>query len=185
MGFRLTTDRLILRDFEPADFDRFYATTDDPEYRQYYPEEEMTREAMAAVFDVILPDVDGTERTGYQLAVCRRSGGLIGTCGVRIEDPIHRQASLGCAIARAFWGQGYAEEACLELIDFGFSDLQIHRLFADTNAENRRSRALLERMGFRLEAEFVDHRFFTGRWWNTVVYATTEDEWRSFRSADA
>jgi [ribosomal protein S5]-alanine N-acetyltransferase len=175
--FTLRTDRLLLRDFTPEDFEPFYATTTDAEYRAFYPEHEMTREHWQEIFKRILPPTGTTLRTGYQLAVCLGDGALIGTCGVRIEDLTHQQASFGCAIAKDYWGGGYAYEASKHLFDFGFASLPIHRIYAETNCENPRSRALAERLGMRLEGELRQTRYFNNRWWDTAIYAVLKDEW--------
>ncbi|MBI3160382.1 MAG: GNAT family N-acetyltransferase [Chloroflexi bacterium] len=172
------TERLILRDFKEADFPAFFATSNDPEYRQYYSEKEDSEEYWRFIFDRIRASAAAPERTVYQMAVCLKSGELIGSCGVRMEDLENRQASFGCAIARPYWGAGYAYEAARRLFDFGFSEMPIHRLYAETKAENRRARALAERLGMRLEGELRDSRWFKGRWWSMVIYAVLEGEWR-------
>ena len=167
----------MLRDFESEDFEPFYATTNDPEYQKYYCRREMTREFWKDLFERILPSSGEERRMSYQLAVCLKTGELIGTCGVRIEAPDHQQASFGCAIARDYWGKGYAIEAAHGIINFGFSSLPIRRIYAETISENTRARALAARIGMRLEGELKYHKFFRGRWWNTVIYAILKDEW--------
>ncbi|NKQ37810.1 MAG: GNAT family N-acetyltransferase [Chloroflexi bacterium] len=175
--FTLATDRLVLRDFASGDFDAFFATTNDPDYQQFYAERETMEAHWRQIFERILDSSAAPERMMYQLAICLPTGKLVGTCGVRIEDAEHKQASFGCAIARPFWGQGLAYEASHCLIDFGFSSLPIHRLYAETISENRNARRLEERLGMRLEGEFRENRFFRGRWWHTVIYAVLKDEW--------
>lgn len=175
--FTLHTPRLLLRDFAPEDFDAFYATTTGPEYRTFYPEHEMTREHFQEIFQRILSGANAEKRTSYQLAVCLEEGALIGTCGVRLEDFTHQQASFGCAIAKEYWGGGYAYEASAALFDFGFAALPIHRIYAETNCENPRSRALAERLGMRLEGELRQTRYFSSRWWDTAIYAILQNEW--------
>jgi RimJ/RimL family protein N-acetyltransferase len=175
--FAIETDRLILRDIQPEDFEAFYATTDDPEYRQFYPDSELTRPAFEGIFARILQGITAAERKSYQLAVCLKTGALAGTVGVRMEDLEHQQASFGCAIARPWWGQGIAVEAARCLIDFGFETLPIHRLYAETNSENGRARALAERVGMRLEGELRHTKYFKGRWWNTAIYALLKEDW--------
>lgn len=176
--FTIETERLILRDFTPDDIDAFCATSNDPEYRQFYAERETTEAHWRQIFERILDSTAAPERKAFQLAICLPTGELVGTCGVRIEEPEHQQASFGCAIARPYWGQGLAYEASWCLINFGFSSLPIHRLYAETISENRNARALAERLGMRLEGALKEHRFFHGRWWNTAIYAIREDEWR-------
>jgi len=174
----LTTERLILRDFEPGDFEAFYAASRDPEYSRFYSEKETTREFWQSVFDRILSSTTDQERLIYQLAICLPTGEVIGTCGVRMEDRENRQASFGCALARSYWGQGFAYEASQRILDFGFSSLPIHRLYAETISENTQARKLAERLGMKLEGELRQNRFFRGRWWNTVIYSILKDEWR-------
>ncbi len=174
----IETERLVLRDFDLDDFKAFFATTNDPEYHQFYSEHEMSREFWAEIFERILSGTHAPDRTSYQLAVCLRNGELIGTCGVRMEDMEHGQASFGCAVGRPFWGQGYALEAARRVVTLGFALLPIHRLYAETLAANTRARALAERLGMRLEGHLREQKFFRHRWWDTVIYALLEDEWR-------
>ena len=173
----IATTRLTLRDFAPDDFEAFYATSNDPEYRRFYSERETTPAFWREIFEHILSRTTAKDRTAFQLAICLPSGELVGTCGVRIESLEHQQASFGCAIGRVFWGQGYAFEASRCILDFGFASLPIHRIYAETISENRRAKALAERLGMRLEGELRQNRFFRGRWWDTAVYAVLKVEW--------
>lgn len=175
----IQTGRLALRDFKPEDFEAFYATTNDPQYRQFYAEGEMRQDFWEELFDRILAGAEAAERKSYQLAVCLSEGELIGTCGVRIEDAEHQQASFGCAIGRGYWGKGYAFEAAYGLFDFAFASLPVHRIYAETISENSRARALAERLGMRPEGQLQDHKFFKGRWWDSVIYAILKHEWKS------
>lgn len=176
--FRLETNRLYLRDFRSEDFDAFYQTSQDPEYQKFYSEEETTQAFWKTIFDRILASAALDERLKYQEAICLKTGELIGTCGVRIKHQEHRQASFGCALAKPYWGVGLAFEASQRIVDFGFSELPIHRIYAETISENRRARLLAERLGMRLEGELRGNRFFRGRWWNTAIYAILKDEWK-------
>jgi RimJ/RimL family protein N-acetyltransferase len=171
------TPRLILRDFTSDDFEAFYATSNDPVYQQFYTQEETTQAFWQQLFARICAGAAVPDRMTYQLAVCLRQGALIGSCGVRIESRDHRQASFGCAIARPFWGQGLAYEASRDLIDFGFMQLSLHRIYAETISENVRALALAERLGMRPEGTLKQHRFIRGRWWDTAIYAVLETEW--------
>lgn len=175
----LETELLLLRDFEPGDFEAFFETTQDPEYQKFYPEEEIRSEFWKSIFEGFLTSAEVEKRLKFQLAMCLRSGEVVGTCGVRIEDAENRQASFGCAVARPYWGKGLAFEGSQRIIAYGFSELQLHRIYAETNSENARARSLVEHLGMRLEGELRENHFFRGRWWDTAIYAILEDEWES------
>ena len=174
----IKTERLVLRDIVSGDFEALYATTDDPAYCRYYAEEEMTGAFWSDLLARIVASAQATPRTAYQLAICLPDGALVGTCGVRLESAEHQRASFGCAIARAHWGQGYAFEASRHIIDLGFSSLPLHRLYAEIIADNVRAQALARRLGMQLEGRLRHHKFFRGRWWDTLIYAILAGEWQ-------
>ncbi len=62
------------------------------------------------------------------------------------------------------------------VLDFGFNELNVHRVYAETISENKSAIALCQKMGFRHEAEFIHNRFFNNRWWNTSIYALLATE---------
>jgi [ribosomal protein S5]-alanine N-acetyltransferase len=179
--FVLNTSRLILRDLRQEDFDAFYAAADDAEVQRYYPAEERSAEFYRSIFERILEQTTQPERDKYQLAICMPSVEVIGTCGVRLENAAHMQASFGCGIARPYWGHSYAFEAAWEIIGFSFRNLPIHRLYAETIKENARARRLAERLGMRLEGKLLHTRLIEGQWYGTAVYALLKDEWERLR----
>jgi ribosomal-protein-alanine N-acetyltransferase len=56
---------------------------------------------------------------------------------------------LGWALHHRFWGQGYATEIGRAGLAFAFNDLGADEVLSFTEARNRRSRAVMERLGFR------------------------------------
>ena len=65
--------------------------------------------------------------------------------------PFNRiEVELAFAFGRDYWGQSYAYEACLPLIDYAFKILKLPRLVGGVMASNERSIALHKRLGYRL-----------------------------------
>lgn len=89
-------------------------------------------------------------------------------------------SELGYMLARAHWGSGIAAEAVAAVIEQIFAEGQ-RRVFADTDPDNGPSRALLERLGFRLEgvlrAEWETHIGVR----DTALYGLLAEEWRAAR----
>ena len=70
----------------------------------------------------------------------------------RVKDepslPVSKvEVELAFAFGKAFWGQGYAYEACQVLIDYAFNDLKIPRLLGGAKQSNDRSVRLQRRLG--------------------------------------
>ena len=84
----------------------------------------------------------------------------------------------GYVINPDFSRQGYSLEASRAVIDFAFTALNLHRVIAHLDDRNLASKALVEKLGLRQEAHFIDEEFFKGEWTSTYVYATLSDEWQ-------
>jgi RimJ/RimL family protein N-acetyltransferase len=103
---------------------------------------------------------------------------MIGDCGLHcLEDA--RQMEVGITLAPASQHQGYATEALNCLLDFAFGTLNAHRISAVTDAENAAAAALFQRLGFRKEAHFIEHRWYKDAWDNEFVFAMLQRQWKA------
>jgi RimJ/RimL family protein N-acetyltransferase len=64
------------------------------------------------------------------------------------------------------------------MLVFGFERLGLHRIWAQCVADNTASAHVLEKLGLRREGHFREHVYFKGRWWDSLVYAIVDCEWR-------
>jgi RimJ/RimL family protein N-acetyltransferase len=87
---------------------------------------------------------------------------------------------IGYILKRAYWGNGYVTEAIASLIDLLFAEGQ-RRIFADTDPDNTPSIAVVERLGFTLEAtlraEWETHIGVR----DSLIWGLLEDEWKAAR----
>jgi RimJ/RimL family protein N-acetyltransferase len=81
---------------------------------------------------------------------------LFGACDLSEIDWRHRRAEVGFVLARDAWGQGFAREAMLAVLDYA-GGLGLKRLWARTHAGNGRSEALLLKLGFEPEGYLRGH----------------------------
>ncbi|WP_135822234.1 GNAT family N-acetyltransferase [Halostella litorea] len=75
------------------------------------------------------------------------------------------------------WGRGYALEASAHLLDYGFSDLRLHRVSATVRAGNDASCRLCERLGFVHEGTTRETEFADGEYVDVERYGLLVDEW--------
>ena len=174
------TPRLRLREFVEDDWPAVLAYQSDPRYLTYYPWAERTETEVRAFVNRFLAWQGAQPRLKFQLAVTLRDGGsLIGNCGIRLPEAGALAAALGYELAPQHWGHGYATEAARAMVDFGFETLGLHRIWGECVPENAASRRVMEKLGMKREARMRQTQWFKGRWWDTLVYAVLEDEWRS------
>jgi len=63
------------------------------------------------------------------------------------------------------------------VIDYLFNDLNKHRIIASIDPNNTNSIRLVERIGFRKEAHFVESLLINGKWADDLIYALIEKDW--------
>ncbi|HEX7293240.1 MAG TPA: GNAT family protein [Solirubrobacterales bacterium] len=112
---------------------------------------------------------------GFQAAiVC--DGRIAGAIGYREVDWGDRSTSLGYWLAEAYEGRGTMTEAVRALTDHAFTAWGLRRVEVRAAVENRRSRAILERLGFTEEATLPRAELVGGRHLDSVVYAMLSPE---------
>lgn len=177
--FKLETERLILRDMTLDDQDAFIAMSQDAKYQRFYDEDDCDPNKYRQLTELFVAQSVESPRQAYQLAVeLKSTNEFIGTVCLRLEQ--NRQASMGCAFSRASQGSQLAQEAAFKLADFGFKELGVHRIYAETISRNLAAINLCRRLGMRKEAHLKEHRFFKGQWWDTVIMAVLHSEWCDF-----
>ena len=154
------TDRLILRPFEATDVPvlRELIYSDREVWGQYsgYGDKPALLEK-AFTNHVNQPD---DAEFGFQAVVLKTSGQAIGQVHIepyvnmwfRVtgdpETPVRNiEVELAFAFGKAYWGQGYAFEACRALVDYAFNELKVPRLVGGAMRTNDRSVRLQKRLG--------------------------------------
>ena len=97
--------------------------------------------------------------------------GLIGRCGYNYWLRQDRRASIGYDLAFDCWGNGIMTEAVRAMVTFGFEQMNLNRIEADTDAENYGSMRVLEKVGFRREGVQQEQYFEWDEFHDLVLFA--------------
>jgi RimJ/RimL family protein N-acetyltransferase len=90
-------------------------------------------------------------------AICLKAGGtLLGAIGLEINSQDHN-AELGYWIGKPYWSQGYCTESARAVLEFGFTQLGLHKIHAHYMTRNPASGRILEKIGMRREGLFRQH----------------------------
>jgi ribosomal-protein-alanine N-acetyltransferase len=180
---RLITARLVLREWRAEDREPYAALNADAAVREFFPER-LTRaqsDAQIAVFE----DHFATHGFGMWALQLRAGGELIGFTGMDLatyDAPFAPAIEIGWRLARGAWGHGYATEAALATVEFGFERLELREIVACTTPSNLRSRAVMERLGMTHDPrEDFDHPEVAAGHplCRHVLYRLDAERWRS------
>ncbi|MGE5560141.1 MAG: GNAT family N-acetyltransferase [Chloroflexota bacterium] len=101
----------------------------------------------------------------------------IGYIGLNSINRTHKSAELGYWIAEPYWGRGLVTEAARLLVDHGFRELGLNRIYARCRDDNRRSYRVMEKLGMKLEGVMRQEAFRDGQFLDQRHYAILRQEW--------
>ena len=152
MRFTLETERLILRDLTPEDYQAAFLWCGDPDVARYmvYPVYTKAEDVRTWLESRDLDDPDEFDAG----IVLRSTGELIGSGGLyyKAEDDLW---TIGYNLRKDQWGNGYAVEVIRGILDYvrTLRDVRgIQGTFAD---ENRRSRRVMEKLGMTFAEDVI------------------------------
>ncbi|KAA9332136.1 GNAT family N-acetyltransferase [Hymenobacter busanensis] len=181
----LPNARVYLRRLQPHDAPTFAAYRADPAVARYQSWDTYTlAQATEFVATYGPADIPGPPGTWRQLAIALCvTDGLIGDCALHLIADEPRIAEIGITLSPAYQGQGYAREALRSLLGYCFTELQLHRVYAITDALNLPAARLLESAGMRREGHFRQHVWFKGGWGDEFLYAVLREEWQQVQGS--
>jgi ribosomal-protein-alanine N-acetyltransferase len=173
------TERLVLLEFKKNDWTAVHRYAIRPEVYQFMPWGPNTEQQTKQFIENAIKDKGIVPREKYEFAiVIKESNQLIGGCGIKIDPLNDKNCEIGYCLSSDHWGNNYAAEAVKVLIDFAFNTLNMHRVFALVDPENNRSIRVLEKLNFRKEGHFKEHKLVRNEWRDSFIYAILTNEWR-------
>lgn len=171
----IVTERLIIRRFQPEDWQDLYEYLSDEEVVRYEPYEVHTMDQAKETA------VKRASNESFYGVCLKKTGKLIGNLYLSKAD--FDTWELGYVFNRSYQGQGFAYESAKALLDYAFEHLGARRIVAMCNPDNHRSWKLMERLSMRREGLLMQNIYFKKNedgepiWLNTYEYAILKDEW--------
>ena len=167
------TERLILRQMTPEDFNAMYAVLADSDIMQHYP---YTFDA-ARVRGWIARNMERYRTDGFGLwaVVLRETGEVIGDCGLTMQ-PINGKIlpEIGYHIRADHQRRGYATEAAAACMRYAFEQHDFPAVYSYMKHTNTASAAVAKKNGMRFIEEYDDPDNE-----KTKVYAISREEWNA------
>ena len=153
-----TTKRLLLRQWKDADIPVFAKINADPDVMKYYPSILSNEESQALAHKIR----DKINKNGWGFWAVERISdkrfiGFVGLNEPSYELPVSPCIEVGWRLGREYWGNGYATEAGKRCLEIGFYTLGFPEIYSFTPVLNKRSRAVMERIGMDNTSRNFEH----------------------------
>ena len=110
------------------------------------------------------------EAKQYRFVICDTKNTSIGMIDLFEFEPQHSRVGVGLLILPNYQQKGYASEALELIIDYAFTRLNVHQLFANITQNNSKSIALFEKLNFKIAGIKKDWIFFNNGYKNELLY---------------
>ncbi len=171
---------ITLRPLVPSDVEPVHALLSDWNVVRYMllPHCKSIEESQKCLDDLITDNPDGAWRSVARAIEIQDSGELIGLRGIAI---LHgsEQGEIWYLVSPDHWGRGTATGAARQLLNTGFSEMNLHRIFATCLPENPASARVLEKVGMRRECRQLKALKIHGVWHDCFLYAILREEWET------
>jgi len=170
MKLILETNNLLLRPFEMSDADELFEMDKNPNVHQYLWQKPVEHIDEVYVYIAMVQKQYQENGIGRFSTLLKETGELIGWTGIKfvndhIENGNTNFYDYGYRLNPKFWGKGYATEASIAWLDYGFNQMNIKEMNAYTHAENAASNRVLEKIGMTFMENYPDESGVTWKWW--------------------
>lgn len=143
--------RIYLEELLPQDFESFYALTGNGKVMAMITERPLSKEEALKKFNYFLENNKLHKSFGSFKVFEVEDSGLLGFAKLEITEENRYEAELGYMLLPEFWGRGYGNEIAEILLEVAISDLNLTRVYANTDPNNHASRKILINNGFTSE----------------------------------
>ncbi|MDB9702242.1 GNAT family N-acetyltransferase [Flavobacteriales bacterium] len=148
----LTTDRLILREFKPSDGEAMFHLNSDEEVLRYTGDKQFDSVKDAKKFFDNYPDY---EKNGFGrwAVVTKEDSEVIGWCGLKKHED--NKVDIGYRLFKNQWNNGFATEASIACLEYGFQVFELEEIVANAAEENKASIRVMEKIGMEFQQKMT------------------------------
>ncbi|MEW6126405.1 MAG: GNAT family N-acetyltransferase [Acidobacteriota bacterium] len=188
-NFLVTTERLILRDFQESDWQRFVELHNDSSVKNNFLSFQLNDDYIQRSFESGFLSKEQNPRLNYFLAiVLKEQETIIGTCSISGTLAGYENTGIGWHVESSYTGKGYATESAGELLRLGFHKHNVERVIAECFADNRASRRVMEKNGMTIVSSGLLTRWIRGAYYGEkkpiVRYQINRAEWFAKNSSN-
>lgn len=158
MQIKIETKRLVLRPISESDAQDFFELDSNPEVHRFLGNQVAT--SIEESKDMIANILEQYQTNGIgRLAIIDKSTkAFLGWSGLKYEENLRKEFNyydLGYRLKQKYWGNGYATEAAIASLKYGFKDLKLNEICAAADIHNSGSSIILKKIGMTESGRFT------------------------------
>jgi ribosomal-protein-alanine N-acetyltransferase len=158
MRILIETERLILRELEYTDENDLFEMDSDPEVHLYIENNPVKSiDEITKVIEMLKKQYKENGIARWAV-VDKLTNECIGWSGLKyFNQPLNKNNNfyeLGYRFNKKHWGKGFATESSIAILDYGFANLNVDKIFAITDPKNANSKKVLSKLGFDFKETF-------------------------------
>jgi RimJ/RimL family protein N-acetyltransferase len=168
---------VTLNAVEEEDLPRFQNWRNNPEFRKYFRE---YKELNMRQQEIWFEEKVMNDNTTLMFSIKRNEDNEpLGCCGFVYINWVHRHADLSLYIG---WNneyidnEGYAKESCRLLMNYGFKELNLNKIWTEIYDFDNKKQALYKQLGFHQDGLLRKNYWYDGKWWDSRILSKLHDE---------
>ena len=179
----IETDRLHLRQFKYSDDDDMLMNWISDPYIQSMISEP-TYSTKEEVKELLCKYISAYQKDDYYrwVVIEKASQSAIGQVSIFLVDSKNHWGEIEYCIGSRFQRKGYATEATIALISYGFEKINFHKIQVCHKENNIPSKGLILKCGFTYEGMLRDYFYMDEKYVNRCFYSMLRSEWEKLHT---
>ena len=157
MKTQLETKRLILRPITEADAQDFFELDSNPEVHKYLGNKPVKTIEESEIMIANILEQYKTNGIGRLAIIDKVTHNFLGWSGLKYEQNLRKAFNyydIGYRLKQEYWGKGFATEAAIASLKYGFEDLKLKEICAAADMSNIASNTILKKIGMQASGTF-------------------------------
>ena len=165
MALILTTERLVLRSFDPTFYDSFVAMNKEEEVMKYFPAP-LSKEESLQFIDIISNHYKDVGFSLYAVLLASNNTflGFTGFMTPSFDAFFTPCIEISWRFKKEYWGNGYATEAATACLKYAKEQLGLKEVFSFTSLHNKKSEAVMQKIGMQRQKNFEHPKLDKTHW---------------------
>lgn len=129
--------------------------------------------------DFFIRAQDGNKNGSQLVNIILYRGIVAGVISFNKIEIFEKRAEIGYWIGAEHQGKGIVTKCCRALTEYGFQKLDINRITILMAEENKKSKAIPERLGYKYEGTLREYAFVKDQFLNMRLYSFLKREWQA------